>query len=158
MRMLFKQRMFSWFDSYDIYDEQGNVLFIVKGQFSWGHCLHILTPEGVHIATVKQVIWTFLPRFELYLGDDMIGELKKELTFFRPMYNVEALGWNAEGDFFEWDYSVIDRQGELVAQIRKQLFNWTDTYIIDVQDEADALGVLMFVLAVDAEKCSRSND
>ena len=32
MRMLFQQRLFSWFDSYDIYDEAGNVLFVVKGQ------------------------------------------------------------------------------------------------------------------------------
>ena len=24
MKLLFKQRMFSWFDSYDIYDEDGN--------------------------------------------------------------------------------------------------------------------------------------
>ena len=36
MKMLFKQRMFSWFDSYDIYDEYGNTLFVVKGQLSWG--------------------------------------------------------------------------------------------------------------------------
>ena len=41
MKMLFKQRMFSWFDSYDIYDEYGNTLFVVKGQLSWGHCLRI---------------------------------------------------------------------------------------------------------------------
>ena len=31
MRMYFKQRMFSWFDSYDIYDEQGHALYVVKG-------------------------------------------------------------------------------------------------------------------------------
>lgn len=36
MKMLFKQRVFSWFDSYDIYDEYGNTLFVVKGQLSWG--------------------------------------------------------------------------------------------------------------------------
>ena len=24
MRLLFKQRFFSWFDSYDVYDEEGN--------------------------------------------------------------------------------------------------------------------------------------
>ena len=26
MRLIFKQRFFSWFDSYDIYDEAGNVM------------------------------------------------------------------------------------------------------------------------------------
>ena len=32
----------------------------------------------------------------------------------------------------------------------------TDTYVIDVQDPGNALYVLMFVLAIDAEKCSRN--
>ena len=31
MKMLFKQRLFSWFDSYDIYDESHQVLYTVKG-------------------------------------------------------------------------------------------------------------------------------
>ena len=41
MRMLFKQRVFSWFDSYDIYDESMNTLFTVKGQLSFGHHLNM---------------------------------------------------------------------------------------------------------------------
>ena len=30
MKLLFKQRLFSWFDSYDIYDEAGDLLDSVK--------------------------------------------------------------------------------------------------------------------------------
>ena len=41
MKLLFKQRLFSWFDSYDIYDEAGNTVYGVKGQLSWGHKLVI---------------------------------------------------------------------------------------------------------------------
>ena len=36
MKLLFKQRAFAWFDSYDIYDENENTVYIVKGQLSWG--------------------------------------------------------------------------------------------------------------------------
>ena len=32
----------------------------------------------------------------------------------------------------------------------------SDTYVIDVQDPGKALDALMFVLAIDAEKCSRN--
>ena len=39
MKLLFKQRFFSWLDSYDIYDENNNVLFQVKDELSWGHKL-----------------------------------------------------------------------------------------------------------------------
>ena len=49
MKLLFKQRFFSWFDSYDIYDEDGNTVFTVEGKLAWGHCLHILNAAGEHI-------------------------------------------------------------------------------------------------------------
>ena len=60
-----------------------------------------------------------------------------------------------EGDFFEWDYQISDGIGQCVATVSKQLFNWTDTYVIDVCNSQDALAALMLVLAIDAEKCSR---
>ena len=53
MRLLFKQRFFSWFDSYDIYNEAGETVYTVEGNLSWGHCLHILDAAGNHIGTVK---------------------------------------------------------------------------------------------------------
>ena len=46
MKLLFKQKMFSWLDSYDIYNEQGEVVFTVKGQLDWGHCLKIYDSSG----------------------------------------------------------------------------------------------------------------
>ena len=42
----------------------------------------------------------------------------------------------------------------LQVRISKELFNWTDTYVIDVPDPANALCTLMVALAIDADKCS----
>lgn len=157
MRLLFKQRMFSWFDSYDIYDEAGNTVYTVEGKLSWGHKLHILDSRGVHIGTVNQVILTFLPKFEIYINDSYVGDISKELTFFRNSYNINCNGWNVKGDMFEWDYTINNMLGQRVAVISKQLFNFTDTYTIDIVNENDSLLALMVVLAIDAEKCSRKN-
>lgn len=33
MRLLIKQRVFSWTDTFDIYDEAGNPKYFVKGEF-----------------------------------------------------------------------------------------------------------------------------
>ena len=156
MKLLFKQRMFSWFDSYDIYDEAGNIVYTVKGQLSWGHCLKIFDETGREVGTVKQRILTFLPKFEIYLGDSYIGCISKEWSFFKPKYDIDYNGWHIDGNFFEWDYSVIGADGRSVATISKEIFHWTDTYVIDVADPKDALHALMFVLAIDAEKCSRN--
>ena len=156
MRLIFKQRFFSWFDSYDIYDEAGNVIYTVEGKLSWGHCLHILNSVGEHIGTVQERVFTFLPKFEMYVGELYVGCIQKEFTFFTPRFDIDCNGWQVEGSFMEWDYAVTEPCGALVAQISKELFNWTDTYVIDVTDPGNALCVLMLVLAIDAEKCSRN--
>lgn len=156
MKLLFKERFFSWLDSYDVFDEQGNVLYTVEGQLDWGHRLHILDSQGRHVATLREVLLTFLrPRFEIYLGEEKAGEIAKELTLFKPRFDVDFRGWSVTGDFWEWDYRILDASGREVASVSKELWNWTDTYTIDVADPGDALCALMVVLAIDAEKCSR---
>ena len=131
MKLYFKQRLFSWLDSYDIYNEAGG--------------------------TVRERVLTLLPRFELFLRGQYMGCISKELTLFRPRYNIDCKGWHVEGDFFEWDYRIMDRSGCCVATVSKEIFRLTDTYVIDVRNGQDALCALMLVLAIDAEKCSRND-
>ena len=142
MKLLFKQRLFSWFDSYDIYDEAGNTVYVVKGQLSWGHKLVIYDAYGNEVGMVVQKVLTFLPKFEIYKNGSYIGCLSN--------------GWHIDGTFMEWDYSILDQSGYSIARVSKELFHMTDTYVIDVQDPGNALDALMFVLAIDAEKCSRN--
>ncbi len=156
MKLLFRQRFFSWFDSYDIYDESGNTVFTVEGKLSWGHKLHILDARGQHIGTVKERVISLLPKFQMFYMDQYVGEIYKRWTFFRPRYTVDLNGWDVQGNLFEWEYQVTDPHGGLVASISKRLFRLTDTYEIDVVNPGDALYVLMLVLAIDAEKCTRS--
>ena len=156
MKLLFKQRLFSWFDSYDIYDEAGETVYTVKGQLSWGHCLKIFDRNDSEIGTVKERVLTWLPKFEIWLGDRYLGCISKEFTFLRPKFDIDYNGWHVEGDFMEWDYTIQNSAGQRIAAVSKELLHWTDTYVIDVEDPQDALGALMLVLAIDAEKCSRN--
>ena len=156
MRLLFKQRFFSWFDSYDIYDDGGNTVYSVKGRLSWGKKLEIYDASGAHVGTLKQQVFTFLPTFELYLGDEYVGEVKKDFTFFKPSFTLSCNGWHVDGNWLEWDYAIYDPRGDVVARISKELFNWTDTYVIDVRNVENSVAVLMVVLAIDAEKASRN--
>lgn len=155
MRLLFKQRFFSWFDSYDVYDEAGNTVFMVKGELSWGHLLRIYDARGNEVGYIKEKILTLLPKFEMYIGNCYAGCISKEFSFFTPKFNIDYNGWHVEGDWFEWDYTICNSAGQEVAGVSKELWNWTDTYVIDVHNPQDALYALMLVLAIDAEKCSR---
>jgi uncharacterized protein YxjI len=156
MKLLFRQRLFSWFDSYDIYDEVGNTVYTVKGELAWGHLLRIYDANGNEIGCIKERIFTWLPSFEMYLGNRYIGRINKEFSLFKPKFNLDYNGWHVDGDWFEWDYSIYDSFCQQVATISKEIWKWTDTYVIDVKDPQDALHALMLVLAIDAEKCSRN--
>ena len=158
MKLCFKQRFFSWFDSYDIYDAStGATAFTVEGKLAWGHCLHILDAQGRHIATVKERVLTFLPKFDLYIGERSIGTIRKEFTLFRPAFVLDFNGWRVQGSFLEWDYAVTDPAGRTVMAASKELLHWTDTYVLDIARPEDALLCLMIVLAIDAAKCSAGN-
>lgn len=157
MKLLFKQRFFSWFHTYDIYDEAGNTVYTVKGELAWGHQLRIYNANGNDIGMIKEKIFTWFPKFEMYIGDNYMGCITKEFSFFKPKFNIDYNGWQISGDWFEWDYTIHDHTGRSVATVSKELWNWTDTYVIDVYDPADAIYALMLVLAIDAEKCSRQN-
>ena len=105
MKLLLRQRFFSWFDSYDIYDEAGNTVYVVKGEFSMGHRLQIYAPVGTPLGRIQERVLTFLPKFELYAGEQYIGELRKEFSLFRPRFRLDCFGWQIEGNFIEWDYT-----------------------------------------------------
>ena len=157
MKLLFKQRFFSWFDSYDIYDEAGNTMFVVKGELAWGHLLRIYDASGNEVGYIKEKVLTWLPKFEMYIGDHYAGCISKEFTFFKPKFNIDYNGWHIDGDWLEWDYTILNSAGHGIAAVSKEIWNWTDTYVIDVHNPQDSLCALMLVLAIDAEKCSRSN-
>ena len=154
MKLLFRQRFFSWFDSYDIYDEWGVSLFTVKGQLSWGHRLEIYDTQDRYLGQVKEEVLTGLPRFALYLGERCIGQIKREFTLFRPSYTLDCNGWRVEGDWLGWNYQVLDAAGREIARVYKEPLHWTDTYVIEVAEQGNVLLALMIVLAIDAANCS----
>ena len=157
MKLLFKQRIFSWFDSYDVFNEKGDTVYRVEGQLGLGHKLYIYDCYNAHIGTVKEEILSFLPRFALYENEQYIGKITKQLSLFKPKFTLEYKDWKIEGNFLEWDYQIVDHYGKTIGFINKEVFHMSDTYSLTIEHEEDALYVLMIVLAIDAQKC-REND
>lgn len=143
MKLLFKQRIFSWLDSYDIYNEAGETVYTVKGELGFGHRLRIYDARGKTVGLVQQRILTLFPKFEMYLGEQYLGCISRELTLFRPRYHIDCNGWQVEGSFLEWDYTIFNSAGQQIASVSKELFQWSDTYVIDVANPSDGLCALM---------------
>lgn len=154
MNLLIRQRLFSWLDSYEVYAEDGTPVYTIKGELSFGHQLRIYEHSGRPIGLVKEVLLSFLPSFCFYQNGRQIGTLHRKMSLFHPRYEIPELGWSAEGDFVQWNYTVQDETGREAAVISKQILNLTDTYVLSISDPKNALLVLMIVLAIDAELCT----
>ena len=153
MKLLIKQRVFSWTDSYDIYDENGCAKYFVKAEFfALGHQLHVYDQHRQEIGVIRQKLLTFLPAFEIEIGGRIIGTIQKQFTFFKPKYEIDYNGWRVEGDFLGWDYDVYSGCSAVI-HISKELLHWGDTYVIDFQNPADELDGLFLVIAIDAANC-----
>ena len=154
MKLLIKQRVFSWSDTYDIYDEAGNPKYTVKAEvFSFGHQIHIYTMDSREVGGVFQKMFRFMPQFELAIGGQYAGLIRREISFLRPRYRLECHDWYIEGNVWGWDYTVLSRSGT-VMQIEKQLFSWGDTYVLNIRDPRDELLCLLVAIAIDAANCS----
>lgn len=158
MRLLIKQRVFSWTDSYDIYDEYGNQKYYVKAEFlSFGHQLHVYDMYNNEIGVIHEKILTFLPTFEIEVSGSVKGIIQKKFSLFLPKYEIDYNSWRVEGDFLGWDYDVYSESNAII-HISKELLHWGDTYVIEFSNQMDELDGLLLVLAIDAANCSQNNN
>lgn len=153
MKLLIKQRVFSWSDTYDIYDEEGEVKYFVKAEFlSIGHRLHVFDRNGKELGIIREKVLSFLPVFEIEIDGITKGQIKQQFTLLRSKYDVDYNGWYVEGDFLGWNYEVYSGS-EMVVNITKELLHWGDTYVLSFENPENELEGLFLVLAIDAANC-----
>lgn len=156
MQLLIKQKVFSWTDTYDVYDAFGEPRYFVKAEFlTLGHQIHVYDKRtGAEVGSIHQVLFSLLPKFEIVIGGQCVGTIRQEFTFFKPRYTADFQGWDIEGDFWNWNYTVHQGQRQVMS-IEKQWFTWGDTYVLDFSDPQDMLPGLLLVIAIDAANCGK---
>ena len=161
MELHIRQRIFSWGDSYDVFDDSGEARYEVRSAFfSLGHQIHVYdkrADEGRdEVGSIRQKLFTLMPTFEIEIGGRVIGTVRKKFTLLRQNYEVDYRGWDVEGDFLGWDYKVVQAHQEVLS-ITKDIWNWSDTYTLRFRDPADEIPGLLLVLAIDAANCSHND-
>ena len=77
MKLLGKQRVFSWTDSYDVYDENANAKYFLKAEFlSLGHRLHVYDMAGNELGLIKEKVMSLLPVFEIEVNGQTLGRIE----------------------------------------------------------------------------------
>lgn len=156
MKLLIKQRVFSWADTYDVYDENENPRYYVEAKLlSIGHQLHVYDRNHNEIGVIKEKIMTFLPQFDIEIGGRYVVNIQQKFTLFYPKYEIDYNGWRVDGDFLGWNYDVLEGCSH-VMHIQKEPWHWGDTYVINYENPAHELTGLLLIIAIDAANCSRN--
>lgn len=158
MKLRIRQRIFSWTDSYDVYDETGEARYAVSADlFAFGHRIRVYDKRtGQEVGSIHQKLFTMRPRFEIVIQGRSLGTISREFSFFRPRYHVDYFGWSVSGNMMGWDYQVTNG-GTDIMSIRKEPFRFTDTYVLEYANPGNELPGLLLVLAIDAANCEDHN-
>lgn len=153
MKLYIKQKLFSFSQDFDIYDIEGTPVYRVKGNIIGftrkQHLIDLATNEEV--AFLRRKIFAILPKMEVFVRGTLVESIRMKLSFLKPRYELETLGWTVEGNILGHEYEVRDREGDLVGQVTKRFLAWSDTFEVDInQAEADPVMVLAIILAIDS--------
>ncbi|MBQ3146198.1 MAG: hypothetical protein IJB91_00540 [Oscillospiraceae bacterium] len=156
MQLLIKQRVFSWSDTYDVYDPYEEARYFVKAEaFSFGHQIHVYDKRtNREVGSIHQKLLTFLPQFEIVIDGIPVGTIRRAFSFFKPRYHVDFCNWEVEGDFFlGCDYRAYQGD-EQVLSVTREWFHWGDTYVLDYSNASDEIPGLLLTIAIDAANCN----
>jgi uncharacterized protein YxjI len=144
-----KQKLVSLGGEFDINNEYGNLAYHVKGSLSKIPKQFVISDsQGRKVATLRNVILTFLSKVDVSFEDGTSFQIKKKLTLFKPAYTIENLGLEIQGNFWDMNFSVY-KIGHKVAQIDQQWLKLASTYHVEVYDDAYQDAVIALVIAID---------
>jgi uncharacterized protein YxjI len=160
MTLYIKQKVFSFNDKFTVKDADGVDKYRVEGEiFTIGRKLHVYDNSEREAIFIKERLTFFMPVFEIYIDGNLVGEVKREFTFFHPRYTVtltDGRSINVDGDFWDHDYSVTEGTRTLMS-VSKEYFTWGDSYALNVFSAADEKLGLAIVLAIDCVLAQNNN-
>lgn len=140
MKQLYmKQKVFSLSGRFTVKDQQENDVYVVEGSFmKMPKTFTILNTERDKIAMITKKMFTFLPKFLVEVGCQEVLTIKKEFTFFKAKYSIDAAGIEVQGNWWDMNFQVL-QNGEVIGQVKKEWFTWGDSYKVDILKEEMSL-------------------
>lgn len=152
-----KQHVFTVGEEFTVYSEDGSEKYYVFGSFlSVPKTFGICSAEGDEVAKISGRLFSFPAKYDVSLDGEEVTVCRK-ISFLRPLYCVEPLGWEIEGDFFAHEYEMSDDDGT-VATVSKEWFTFGDAYRLRVVRDEDVIACLCALIVIDACVAAENNN
>lgn len=157
MKQLYmKQKVFSLSGRFTVKDQQENDVYVVEGSFMRvPKTFTILNTERNEIAVITKKMFSFLPKFLVEVNGQEVLTIRKEFTFFKAKYSIDAAGIEVRGNWWDMNFQVL-QNGEVISQVNKEWFTWGDSYKVDIlKDEMEPI-LIALVVAIDCVKADEA--
>lgn len=112
-RLYMKQKVFSLSGRFTVKDQQENDVYVVEGAFmKVPKTFTILNTEREVIAVITKKMFSFLPKFLVEVGGQEVLTIKKEFTFFKAKYSIDAAGIEVQGNWWDMNFQVPQRRSD----------------------------------------------
>ncbi len=151
MKYIVKEKIFNIGNKFQIKDDQGVPRFEVVGKvFTIGKKLNIYDMIGTNVAYIEQKIFRFLPEYNIYLNNQLGATIKQKLSFLKQRFSIESdFGdFDVEGDIFAYNFSIY-KNGREVARVNKKWISFSDTYMVDIDNDENQAFILSIVIVLD---------
>jgi uncharacterized protein YxjI len=158
MKFIVRQKIFSLGDSFTITDETGNGVYIVKSKLlTIGKKLRIYDLMENELCYIEQRLFRLMPEYNIFFGGEHVANIKKRFALLKNDFDItgEAGHFQVEGNIFAYNFNIL-KDGITLAFITKQFLQFTDTYLIDIEDSKNQLLLLAFVIVMDMA-CHQKN-
>ncbi len=157
MKQLYiKQKVFSLGGKFTVKNEQEQDVYYVEGSFmQFPKTFSILNTTRDEIALITKKVFSFLPKFFVEVNGKEVLTIKKEFSFFKARYTIDAAGIEVNGNWWDMDFQVL-RHGEVVGRVSKEWFTWGDSYQVQILDEEMEGVIIALVVAIDCVKADQA--
>ncbi|MFJ7972932.1 LURP-one-related/scramblase family protein [Psychrobacillus sp. NPDC096389] len=157
MKQLYiKQKVFSLGGKFTVKNEQEQDVYYVEGSFMQvPKTFSILNTTRDEIALITKKVFSFLPKFFVEVNGKEVLTIKKEFSFFKARYTIDAAGIEVNGNWWDMDFQVL-RHGEVVGRVSKEWFTWGDSYQVQILDEEMEGVIIALVVAIDCVKADQA--
>lgn len=158
MKQLFiKQKVFSLSGKFTVKDEQEKDVYYVEGSFmKIPKTFSIMNATRNEVALITKKVFSFLPKFFVEVNGREVLTIKKEFSFFKARYTIDAAGIEVHGNWWDMDFQVL-QHGEYVGKVSKEWFTWGDSYKVQILNEEMETIIIAIVIAIDCVKADEAS-
>ncbi len=152
MKFYIKQKVFSFGDSFNIYDENGREAFYVQGRvFSLGKKLNLYDNQSNELIYMEQKLFKLMPTYDIYASNRLMATIKKNFTFFSQSFTINSAygSYEVEGDFTGHDFDIVKNGTTFCASLCKRWLSFGDSYEIEIAPEENIPFMLAMVIVID---------